>query len=232
VREIDWDGLHNARDLGGLGAVRPGRVLRSPRLDRLTAAGWAALQGAGVRTIIDLRNADEVRSDEVAVIDLPVGITRRALPIEDPADREFLRDWFSVIHSPEVWPEVLRRWPTLIVAVMRAITEAQDGAVLVHCAGGRDRTGLIAALLLSLAGVDHAEIVEDYLAGVRGANDELRRTEHREPPRTDEELLAWEAHTAAELLAFLHTTDVAAYLLANGFTPDELAQLRARLLGD
>jgi protein-tyrosine phosphatase len=225
MRDVTWDGLHNARDLGGLGDVRSGRIIRSPRLDRLTAEGWRALQEAGVRTLIDLRNADEVEE-----LELPSGVTRHALPIEDPADQDFLRDWFPVIHSPEVWAEVLRRWPALIVAVMRTISQAPDGAVVVHCAGGRDRTGLIAALLLSLAGVDHDEIVEDYLAGVRGTNDELRRTEHREPPRSDADLLAWEQHTSSELLGFLRDTDVVAYLIANGLTSDELAQIRGRLL--
>jgi hypothetical protein len=129
-----------------------------------------------------------------------------------------------------VWAEVLRRWPALIVAVLRAVAVAPDGAVVVHCAGGRDRTGLIAALLLSLAGVDHDEIVEDYLAGVRGANEELRRTTHREEPRSDEELLAWEAHTSIELLGFLRDTDVVAYLVANGMPADDIARIRTRLL--
>jgi protein tyrosine/serine phosphatase len=113
---------------------------------------------------------------------------------------------------------------------MRAIATAPEGAVVVHCAGGRDRTGLIAAMLLVVAGVEHDEIVEDYLAGVRGANEELRRAQYREPPRSDAELVAWEAHTTSKLLEFLSETDVVGYLTANGFTNDELARLRSRML--
>ena len=64
-RHLGWDGVHNARDLGGLsiaggGETRWGAVIRADSLGKLTPAGWAALQAYGVRTVIDLRNDDEV----------------------------------------------------------------------------------------------------------------------------------------------------------------------------
>src|SRR3954453_22259393 len=68
ARHLDWDGCRNVRDLGGLptadGRVtRVGALVRADALDRLTTAGWAALWGHGVRTVVDLRNADELRPD-------------------------------------------------------------------------------------------------------------------------------------------------------------------------
>lgn len=54
VGEVDWGGLHNARDIGGAGSVPLGRIYRAPLLDRIRPEGWDAMMAAGVRTIIDL----------------------------------------------------------------------------------------------------------------------------------------------------------------------------------
>ena len=67
-RYLTWDGCFNARDLGGLpttdgGTTRWSAVVRSDHLDHLTAAGWAALEAHGIRTIIDLRNDEERPAD-------------------------------------------------------------------------------------------------------------------------------------------------------------------------
>lgn len=79
-QEILWSELHNARDLGGLpttnGPLENGRLFRAPHLDDLSSDGWAELRAAGIRTVIDLRNADEV---EAAV----AGVTQVHCPIEE-----------------------------------------------------------------------------------------------------------------------------------------------------
>ena len=67
-RHLDWNGCFNVRDLGGLPAAdgrltRWGAVVRADAVDRLTESGWAALQAHGIRTVIDLRNDSELRSD-------------------------------------------------------------------------------------------------------------------------------------------------------------------------
>lgn len=59
ARELSWDGCVNARDLGGLGQVSLGAVVRMEAPTRLSAAGWAAAWAYGVRTVVDLRDADE-----------------------------------------------------------------------------------------------------------------------------------------------------------------------------
>jgi len=227
MRDVGWGGVHNARDLGGLGAVRPGRVYRTGRLDGVTPAGWEALVAAGVRTIVDLRN-----DSEVVRIDIPAELARHHLPIEDEHDEAFLRDWLRVLNSPEVWPEVLRRWPELLIAVFRAIADAPEGGVLVHCSAGRDRTGLVTAMLLQLADVSEADIVADYLEAVRAANAQLlaQPTTQREPGRSPEDLAVWEQQVAAALRVFLRGTDVPGFLLDHGLEPPELERIRRRLL--
>ncbi len=226
MRELDWDGLHNARDLGGIGAVVPGRIFRTPRLDGLSHHGFRAMVDDGVRTIIDLRNASEV-----APMDLPPGVTRLAMPIEDDADDAFVAEWGGRLNSPAYYPDVVERWPHLFVRVFHAIAAAEAGGIVVHCAGGRDRTGLIVAMLLQLAGVPDDAIVADYSASVTAMNEYFAASETpHEPPKSDAELAAWIGTTSSALRAFLGAFNTERYLLANGLPADDLARIRARLL--
>ncbi|HEX7299288.1 MAG TPA: tyrosine-protein phosphatase, partial [Solirubrobacteraceae bacterium] len=75
-RRLQWDGCANVRDLGGLrvsggGETRWGALVRADAVDRLTADGWSALEAHGVRTVIDLRNDDELGED---VAPRPAGV--------------------------------------------------------------------------------------------------------------------------------------------------------------
>ncbi len=85
----EWDGCANVRDLGGLRtgdgrAIRRGAIVRADALDRLSAAGWAALEAHGVRTVIDLRNDDELAADRAP---RPAGVTTVHLPLDGVEDR-------------------------------------------------------------------------------------------------------------------------------------------------
>jgi len=228
-RSVRWGGLHNARDLGGLptgtAATRPGRIFRTPRLDGLDEQGWTELVDAGVRTIVDLRNPHEIEP-----LPLPTGVTRHHRPVEVWEDRDFMARWGDVLDSPEYYRANLEAWPELIVDALRAVADAPDGAVVIHCSAGRDRTGLVTALLLSLVGVPHDAIVEDYACAVVAMNDYARSGLGDETGRTDDELDARLAEVTGHLRALLAELDVAGYLSAHGMSADELARLRSRLL--
>lgn len=228
-RSVGWGGLHNARDLGGLPAAsaitQTGRIFRTPRLDGLDAHGWAELAEAGVRTIVDLRNPHEIEP-----IALPAGITRVHRPVEVWQDRDFMARWGDVLDSPEYYRANLNAWPELVVDALRAVAHAPDGGVVVHCAAGRDRTGLVTALLLSLVGVSQEAIVEDYAAAVVAMNDYALAGLGDETGRSADELDARLAEVTGHLRAFLSGLDVAAYLTEHGMSADELARVRARLL--
>ena len=203
-RSVAWGGLHNARDLGGLPAgttvTRAGRVFRTPRLDGLDEQGWSELVDAGVRTIVDLRNPHEIEP-----LPLPAGVTRLHRPVEVWEDSEFMARWGEVLDSPEYYRANLAAWPELVV---------------VHCSAGRDRTGLVTALLLSLVGVPQETIVEDYALAGLGA----------ETGRADDELAARLAEVTGHLRGFLADLDVAEFLTVHGMSGDELTRVRARLL--
>ena len=221
---VDWGGVHNARELGG--SLAPGALFRSARLDGLDAAAWAQLTASGVRTIVDLRN-----DDEVVPLPLRPGHLRviRA-PIEDQGDASFMAEWGDRLGSPDYYAEGLRRWPGLIAAAIGAVADAPDGGVLVHCAAGRDRTGLIVALLLRAVGVPIAVVLDDYEVGVRAINEWFRTNVDREPHLDAAALAVSLAAKRASLATFLGALDVDAYLAGAGVTPERLERLRARLV--
>jgi protein-tyrosine phosphatase len=175
TRHLRWESCYNARDLGGYatadgGYTRWGAFVRADNLSRLTPAGQAALIEYGVRTVIDLRGAFELTIDLnpfAAPSDELQRPTYHNLPLGLGADRAGILavqaagagDDASML---DLFRQVLDHYWRGIAAIMRAIAAAPAGAVLFHCHAGKDRTGMIAALLLALAGVPHATIAEDY----------------------------------------------------------------------
>lgn len=238
-RAVTWEGIFNARDLGGIplpGGRRTafGRIFRTGRVERLTDLGWQQMYDAGVRTLVDLRNPNErSRRATDPVVDGAIRDRMAVLcrPTEDQGDPEFMALCGPYLNTPEYYRYNLQRWPEKFAAVIGAIAHAGEGAVVVHCSAGRDRSGIIAMLLLRLVGAEPADVADDYELAVRAMND-YHRTQPvpREQPRSEEELQRWVDHTRAELLQAMDGFDVERYLLEAGAAAGELAAVRARLL--
>jgi protein-tyrosine phosphatase len=219
-RRLRWDGCGNARDLGGLRTVdgrrtRWGALVRADAVSRLTADGWSALHDHGVRTVIDLRNGDELGPDAAP---RPADLVTVHLPLDGSEDTDFWDEWTSgpQFGTPLYYGPFLERFPRRTAEIIAAIARAEPGGVLFHCMAGRDRTGLIAMLVLALAGVAHDGIAADY---------ELTA-------ELFDEFLATRGTSARELvLATLAALDVEAYVQAGGVTGGDLVALRGRLLG-
>lgn len=137
-------------------------IWRAGHPDRLDEADWAELHTRGVRTVVDLRNSAE-RTDASDVVD---GIQVLALPLEDVNDPEYTTTWDNDWATPEFYIWGRAHWPSLWSAVLTAVADS-PGGVLIHCAGGRDRTGMVAAVLLETAGVERGAILDDYVRGIR-----------------------------------------------------------------
>ncbi|THJ68375.1 tyrosine-protein phosphatase [Arthrobacter echini] len=228
-----WEGAVNARDLGGTGLVQRGRLYRMGRHEWVTQSGWDQAWDDGVRTVIDLRNPFELgrRPTDPAV---PPEVLDRFrlhnLPTEDQSDAEFMALTGPYLNTPEHYGENLLRWPRKFAAIARAFVSAPVGGVVVHCAAGRDRTGMVVALLLSAAQVPHSAIVADYAAAVTAVNDRYRGQETpHETPRSDEELAAWLEDAEGFLHELLASLDAAELLRTGGLSEEELELLRARL---
>lgn len=183
-RKVPIESAPNLRDLGGLptmnGAVKPGVVYRSATLASLADADMSSFAALGVRTVYDLRTADEalaspdrlpqqVRSVELDVLadsSLSVAASLGDLATDPQAflskldgaqaERLFEETYRDLVRLPSA----LRAYRSLYLGL---IDGTRDGAALFHCTTGKDRTGWAAASLLLLVGVDEQSIYEDYL---------------------------------------------------------------------
>jgi len=158
-RHLPLPGTRNVRDVGGYPA-HGGRVtrwrtlLRSDQLDRLPATGQAELVGLGLRHVIDLRWPDELElHPNVFRHSSLVRYTSVPLLADDPTPWLGLAGMYRHVFDA--------RGPQL-AQVARALLEPGGLPAAIGCAAGKDRTGVTVALLLDLAGVDRAVIVEDY----------------------------------------------------------------------
>ncbi|MDQ1609032.1 MAG: protein-tyrosine phosphatase [Microbacteriaceae bacterium] len=186
-----------------------GRVARGPRRELLTAAGWVAATDWGLRSIVDLRAADEVgpRGADPDVSP-PDGLTIKLAPTEDQTHPEFRAVCLPILDSPEYWQHNVRILPELVLAALEAIAASEPG-VLIHCAAGRDRTGMISALLLAHAGVPTDHIVADYAESVRamaGAAPQGGPSHDRQAAWSQEQVRAWLADVEPHVRAFAADT--------------------------
>ncbi|MEZ2388413.1 tyrosine-protein phosphatase [bacterium RCC_150] len=224
---VHWDGAVNAWRIAGV-------VYRMGRREWLTEAGWRQMYDDGVRTVIDLRTLREGQprdADPKVTDEAKAGIDVVLCPTEDPDHAEFTERFGPYLRDPAHYADYLRLFSDNIARVFKAIAAARGGVVL-HCAAGRDRSGIIAVMLQDLAGLGDAEIVRGYQQGMRGINE--RHRHHPAPHAHDGylddaalgELLA---ERAASLLVFAHSLDTAAFLAAHDVSEAEVAAIREKL---
>lgn len=247
ITTLTWPGARNAADLGGLplvdgGATAHGRVWRAAAPEWMTDEGWQAARDTGLALVVDLRNQAE-RGRRPEHPDLtesgatPVPVV--ATPTEDPDDPGFLEECGAWLDHPRSWEPNLRRYPDKLADVFRAVADA-PGPVLVHCAGGRDRTGMVCSMLLSLTGVEPEAIAASYEHGFRGAGQHRGHglaydpgtggwAEAIEEAWTSDELDVAMADRLPVLHAWLAETDVRSYLLDAGLDQARVERLRTLL---
>ena len=233
-RHLDWQGSYNMRDLGGLPA-RDGRrtawraVVRGDEPDGLTDSGWAALWDYGIRTVVDLRELAELEQSGSR----PFELTTVRVPLDDHDDTEFWQRWGSGLDcTPLYYRAFLDRFPERIAQVMAAIAEAPTGGVLVHCGGGRDRTGLVVALLLALVDVPVEVIAADYVLSAERLAPAWRDLDLGDQNGRIDAILHRHGTTATQaVVTVLDSLDVHAYLRRTGLTEATLCAISDRLLG-
>jgi protein-tyrosine phosphatase len=242
-RWLPFDGLSNARDVGGLpldggGNVRTGVLLRTESLESLSDSDVARLTGLlGVRQVIDLRKDGEVLAFGRGALHAAGVETHRLsfIPEEGRGLPEIEGDIDPVVHN---YLAYLTERGENVVAGVRLIAGLDRGATVVHCAAGKDRTGVLVALVLSAAGVTRDEVVADYALSATRIDDMFRRwSTVAGVPMPDAEELDRHRPRAEVMAGFLallddHYGGPVAWLQANGLTDDELAHLRARLRDD
>ncbi|WP_427884973.1 tyrosine-protein phosphatase [Kribbella sp. GL6] len=232
--DLDWPGCRNVRDVGGLPTadgrlLKVGVLIRSDSLQYLTADGVDAVRRSGVRRILDLRGDGEVAAFPTPFTGTPLAVRQS---LQDPADPEHGQ---ATIVEACTW--MLDQRPELFAAAVRAIADEPDGAVVVHCHGGKDRTGMVVALALSVAGVPEDEIVADYYLTRSRLAGWLEEQLAAEPDASKHpEMIEFRDTRAESIVAILRHLETRyggpeAYLRLGGLTENDLSKLKSRLVG-
>lgn len=242
---LAWEGCLNVRDLGGLPTedgrrTRSGVVVRADNIRKLTDMGWESLANHGVRRIVDLRWPEELENDPPRDVEIEVVHVSVLGPASDEEYvarmDEHLRSVDDVVdHHAHAYIDWLERYRDDFGRAFTAIAEA-EGTVVVHCMGGKDRTGVVAGLLLRLAGVGYDEIGEDY--AITAVNLEPSTSKWIPAIEDEMERAKWEKlrHTPAEAMIRVvrevesRYGDVASYLRAAGVGDEQVDRLREHLV--
>jgi protein-tyrosine phosphatase len=240
VRWIALGGLLNFRDVGGYPTLdgletQRGKVLRSDSLHLLRPEDLGAFDELGVQVIYDLRRETEVVEAPGPRPYIHVEIPSRRVTETDPSTLRTRSDgerWLC-----EDYCGMLDNAAPVFARLFTDFAVDRVGPVLFHCWGGKDRTGVTAALLLTALGVDRETVLDDY-----ELTSQFRGFQHV-PEIVDAFVSIGIARPAAEAMlstprpvmasALEHLDSahggIAAYLLSGGLTPDTLRELRARL---
>jgi len=252
---IDLEGAVNVRDLGGLptadgGSTMPGRLLRSENLQELSPADVAKLvEDIGVTTVVDLRTTGEREIEGPAPLDAVPGVRHVHHPVllELGSASEAVAEALLVTkieNDRARYPDditcghylgYLEERPEEVTGALRSIATA-EGAAIVHCAAGKDRTGVIVALALTVAGVRPEAIVADYVATGDRIDAIIERLRRSKTYAEDVSSRPVQAHLPRPetMREFLDQLDVRygglpRWLAGHGFADDEFSRLRAKL---
>jgi protein-tyrosine phosphatase len=241
ARRIPLAGTNNVRDIGGYvtkdgRVVAHHRVLRGDVLNLVDDQGRELLAQIGLRTSIDLRESDERLAApdrlnaDVELISIPL-LTHKLTSSDDTIEHQKLTT------LDETYQFIVTTRGRAIADVLSELARPETLPALVHCTAGKDRTGIVIALLLSILDVPDEIIAHDYHAtGVFMA--EFHEAILRHASETGQDPFAYAAMQGCEpylildVLAAVRSShgDVESYLIAHGLTFENIERLRATLL--
>ncbi|MGH9098811.1 MAG: tyrosine-protein phosphatase [Acidimicrobiales bacterium] len=187
-RHVSLEGAVNFRDLGGYRAV-DGRTIRwrllfrADDLSRLSSSDRAVVRTLGIATVIDLRSRPEVEAARFPVDEIPVGFHHLPLLGVLPGFDEYRSGpgWFAGHYL-----DIARQSGSEIAQAVGIVAQPHSCPVIVHCAAGKDRTGVLVAVLLSLLGVPDETIAEDYALSTAAMDAHLARLVSRLPEQEEQ----------------------------------------------
>jgi protein tyrosine/serine phosphatase len=210
-RLIELKGSANFRDIGGYPTVwgervRWNRLYRSDALANLTEDDLIALQPIGVTTIIDLRSHDELAESGPSPLIAAHGTRHRHVPFmrqqAGPTNYEHLPP------LSELYVQMIEHGGPALKAIFEVLADERTYPAVVHCAAGKDRTGVTIALVLRTLGVDDDTIAADYALTAQAMERIIERLRQSgrlaELPRMNPDLMTANAET---MLGLLHTVD-------------------------
>lgn len=239
-RGVEFENVFNFRDLGGYptedgATVRWGQVYRADDLSQLTPPDYERFTALGIRTVVDLRRPNEIEEfGRVADLD---GMAYHHVHLVHPKweargfDNTAERTEFVIERYREMADVSAQGFGT----ALRLIADADRAPLVFHCIAGKDRTGILAALTLSLLGVADEDVVEDYYLSEQAEPAAWARyTRVRRPDLQDlvRDYDVSPREAMAGLLDYLRQThgSVAGYAASIGVTDEHIAAMRAHLL--
>ncbi len=233
-------GYVNFRDLGGhvtpRGVVRRGRVFRSDSLAHVDESDVARLVGEHrIATVVDLRREHEVEATPLEAM-MQAGVTVVHVSLIDPAVPPLQTRDIVDGTLADRYVSILDTSGDQFVSVVRMIADAANHPMVFQCAAGKDRTGLVAAIVLGLLDVPDPVITSDYAATAAVVDLLVARFRARVPgneplgPR----IMSAEASTMQAALDWMRAEhgSIEGYVRAHGFTDNELSRLREELIDD
>ena len=237
-QRLFFDDLINCRELGGMpgsnGTVfKSGILLRSGSPELASKKAHEELKKFGVKTVIDLRSEAEVRhygnpfreDPDVKFYNIP-------LFVGDPDAKEDPTMKFLETHAlGDFYVIMMQELGEKIVEVMRVFINETDGVTLFHCAHGKDRTGVIAALLYMLIGASRENIILNYKVSYEYAKHFLNPLIEAKADNMKHTLRS-DAHNMEILLDFFdkeYDSSAETFLMKYGMTKEELDALKARI---
>jgi protein-tyrosine phosphatase len=241
-RDVILSSASNVRDLGGLYAgggrrVRRGRAFRAGALHGLDPADIAKLRALGIARVFDLRSPSELARDGTGLFAGPVAEHVHVPLVQvslNPFDPDV--DWRG-INLRDRYLEMLQQGGSAIRAVIEALAGENAAPLVFHCSGGKDRTGVVAAIVLRAIGVPDDSIVTDYSLSERNLTAAIH--EHRasiEAMGLEPEVLAYLTGSPPERMWYtLGEIDrrwgsTVAYLSSIGVSDDTRNRLRRNLV--
>ena len=194
-RTLELEGCVNFRDLGGYRtsdgrATAWRRLFRADGLHRLTEADRTRLVGLGLATVIDLRTPDEAaQRGTFPVAEVPVAY--HGLPLTDvlPAAEE-LPAWKEAAYVASRYGAMVTEGGPVLTEAIRILAAGGALPAVWHCSAGKDRTGVLSALLLAFLGVPDEVIVEDYALSAAAMGRLLERL-RAEYPEAEEQVMRY-----------------------------------------
>ncbi len=235
IRELTFEGSVNVRDLGGIRTqngqpTKMKRIIRSDSVEAFTKNDWANIEDYGVRTVIDLRFKHEIKGD---LFPRPERIKTVHISLDGGHDPPFWKKWRETgkWSTPLYYKAHLERFPEITTSVLSQIANCSTGAVLFHCASGRDRTGLITFILLCLANVSTLESAKDHSLSHKNLSKLYASKKEVDQKILIEKLLFNEGKNTQQIFdEILESIDIDNMLLENGLTRSELKALKNKLV--
>jgi protein-tyrosine phosphatase len=190
-RTLEFEGCVNFRDLGGYRtadgrSVAWRRLFRADGLNKLTPADRSQLTGLGLITVIDLRTIDEAEQrGRFPVDEVPVRLV--GLPLTDvlPATEE-LPEWREAAYVATRYGAMVSEGGPVLTEAFQVLASADSLPAVMHCSAGKDRTGVLSALLLAFLGVPDETIVQDYALSAAAMGRLLGRLKAEYPDAVDQ----------------------------------------------